>query len=810
MDGVVVSGTMRSRAGGRQDRRSSRTFQASVDDGESQAGHAPTLTLTLTPLSSPDAETAEAGHATHGHYSIPGRRRTKKRLSLPRVKVGSKLLSRLPSVSVRRRGSVGGRRGGGRRKKGGSDGNGNEVSEMDEACAAAAAQVQHESDSDSDNNINKGHGKGSGSGDIGSSNVPAVHVHPRSEPQKPQSVLEGVVVINTVLLNDTEGSIGGDNDMIVNTVPLNDTDGGGPGNDNDTSMMGVHQRRKQFSNRRGSFGQTSEASLTGSFALRTGTRTKPTTKTRTHTTLMLSKRRLVGENNTSQCNNSSKSLASNGSASAANQHNPSAHPFLKRHESHGSLLDLTVEDIHDPYCPSVGDDVYERSRRIHRRTSYECRRSSERRTSIDLAKLIEADSFRDLVRSERWMDWASSVRRLDPRYQILTYFDDVARDGGILRGIAARSASERAASVVSASGSFGASIAASTYASATDSRNGGPQRLASLLDCASLESSSVHLDGSCRSQARSVLSVASAASSGDAHSVHSMAARMYDETGRDEDLDVVARSVARHFSGNGGNGGNDGNNGDGGNGDGKFISTFRRLSLRLTDSRRGSMTSVIEEPRAGDNYDNYDNYVSSDGGGGGGGGTGAGATPSGKSARRTRRSWSDRAADSERVPPPGVQAWGPSGAVSSSSSSSSASSAKATTDARSYAASLAREEIEDATMDYKDAMEVVREWEENVIVLKADVDLERRRLSDRSRLTPSEVRDRLRSVRARADDASRELRLARNDARRCDDAVRALEERHWSLLSVELEMEMEEEEEGRDGGDRKGEGRDEE
>eukprot|EP00567_Pseudictyota_dubia_P012368 CAMPEP_0197444196 /NCGR_PEP_ID=MMETSP1175-20131217/9732_1 /TAXON_ID=1003142 /ORGANISM="Triceratium dubium, Strain CCMP147" /LENGTH=622 /DNA_ID=CAMNT_0042974939 /DNA_START=63 /DNA_END=1931 /DNA_ORIENTATION=- len=43
--------------------------------------------------------------------------------------------------------------------------------------------------------------------------------------------------------------------------------------------------------------------------------------------------------------------------------------------------------------------------------------------------LLQSKSFDALVKKERWVEWASSFRRSDPRYQILRFFNDVAQEG---------------------------------------------------------------------------------------------------------------------------------------------------------------------------------------------------------------------------------------------------------------------------------------------------------------------------------------------------------------------------------------------
>ena len=52
-----------------------------------------------------------------------------------------------------------------------------------------------------------------------------------------------------------------------------------------------------------------------------------------------------------------------------------------------------------------------------------------RRTQLDHTQLIFETDFEDMVLRERLKDWAASFRRLDPRYMIMKYFNDVAING---------------------------------------------------------------------------------------------------------------------------------------------------------------------------------------------------------------------------------------------------------------------------------------------------------------------------------------------------------------------------------------------
>ena len=77
--------------------------------------------------------------------------------------------------------------------------------------------------------------------------------------------------------------------------------------------------------------------------------------------------------------------------------------------------------------------------------------------------------------------------------------------------------------------------------------------------------------------------------------------------------------------------------------------------------------------------------------------------------RSERSSWSERLADADRVPPAGVKVWGPNGDDDVPEG----------TDARGYAAGLAREEIEEARGVTEIRAEEVADAEGRVVGLKA-------------------------------------------------------------------------------------------
>ena len=131
-------------------------------------------------------------------------------------------------------------------------------------------------------------------------------------------------------------------------------------------------------------------------------------------------------------------------------------------------------------------------------------------------------------------------------------------------------------------------------------------------------------------------------------------------------------------------------------------------------------------------------------------------------------SWEDRALAVERVPPAGIDAWGPGGDVGM--------------DARTKAIYDALEDIGQAKQRVEERQKKVEQASEQVSILRVDSELERKRLR-RSRMEVSKIQNRLRKIDRKVDDAARALRLAKTKLQRAQDDLSNLETRHWAVLS---------------------------
>lgn len=131
----------------------------------------------------------------------------------------------------------------------------------------------------------------------------------------------------------------------------------------------------------------------------------------------------------------------------------------------------------------------------------------------------------------------------------------------------------------------------------------------------------------------------------------------------------------------------------------------------------------------------------------------------------------ERAMAMERVPPPDIPAWGPTGDIGM--------------DARTKA-------VNDALEDIHGARErlTLRERKEaraldELSVLRVDATLERKRLTQRNRRVDANyLQDKLRRLDHAIDDASRKLRLARQQTQFAREELDDVEARHWAILST--------------------------
>lgn len=140
--------------------------------------------------------------------------------------------------------------------------------------------------------------------------------------------------------------------------------------------------------------------------------------------------------------------------------------------------------------------------------------------------------------------------------------------------------------------------------------------------------------------------------------------------------------------------------------------------------------------------------------------------------KRRRRSWEDRESeDIDRVPPSGVQAWGPEGEVMGG------------IDARTHAALMAMKDIQEAEKRVEEKEELVVDAEERVLVLKADAAMQKKLLIGRSRRgDPRKLRAKNQQTRMAVEDAARVLRRVRTERDMMMDVLEDLEDRHWLLL----------------------------
>lgn len=136
-----------------------------------------------------------------------------------------------------------------------------------------------------------------------------------------------------------------------------------------------------------------------------------------------------------------------------------------------------------------------------------------------------------------------------------------------------------------------------------------------------------------------------------------------------------------------------------------------------------------------------------------------------------RRSWEERESEEmDRIPPVGIMAYGPEGDIGM--------------DARTFAALQASEEIREAKRKVELREERVIDAEEKVLMMKADVETQRRILSSSRRGRSTRARDTLRQMNMMVEDAARSLRKARAERDMAIDAMEELEDRHWVLLSM--------------------------
>jgi len=133
-----------------------------------------------------------------------------------------------------------------------------------------------------------------------------------------------------------------------------------------------------------------------------------------------------------------------------------------------------------------------------------------------------------------------------------------------------------------------------------------------------------------------------------------------------------------------------------------------------------------------------------------------------------KMTWTERAEAVERVPPSGIAAWGPSGDVGM--------------DARTKATLDALEEIREAKRKLELREEKVIVAQEDMIVVRADAELQKKRLLARNRAR--EVRGMLRRIEEDVDYASMGLRRAKAQAAAARDQLNDLEAQHWALLSL--------------------------
>lgn len=134
----------------------------------------------------------------------------------------------------------------------------------------------------------------------------------------------------------------------------------------------------------------------------------------------------------------------------------------------------------------------------------------------------------------------------------------------------------------------------------------------------------------------------------------------------------------------------------------------------------------------------------------------------------SKLSWEDRALAIERVPPPGIAAWGPSGDLG--------------VDARTKAILDALEDLQGARQRLVERRAIVDEARDTVSILRVNSELERKRLRNLM-LDAKSVQMKLRTIDRKVEDASRALRLAQGKLKLAEETLEELEARHWAVLS---------------------------
>ena len=138
--------------------------------------------------------------------------------------------------------------------------------------------------------------------------------------------------------------------------------------------------------------------------------------------------------------------------------------------------------------------------------------------------------------------------------------------------------------------------------------------------------------------------------------------------------------------------------------------------------------------------------------------------------RKKERSWEERQIAMERVPPIEIKAWGPAGELPMS--------------AREKAFLDAQEDIETARRKLNLMKKKEAEAKEEITILKVDADRQRIKLREypRDRRSRRDIEE-LRQLELDIDDASRDLRQARNKVNRAVEKLEELEERHHAIMS---------------------------
>ena len=138
--------------------------------------------------------------------------------------------------------------------------------------------------------------------------------------------------------------------------------------------------------------------------------------------------------------------------------------------------------------------------------------------------------------------------------------------------------------------------------------------------------------------------------------------------------------------------------------------------------------------------------------------------------RKKERSWEERQIAMERVPPIEIKAWGPAGELPMS--------------AREKAFLDAQEDIETARRKLNLMKKKEAEAKEEITILKVDADRQQIKLREypRDRRSRRDIEE-LRQLELDIDDASRDLRQARNKVNRAVEKLEELEERHHAIMS---------------------------